>query len=81
VDLERGEQALGAVALVLVLAAGRLGGRGVRGFLLSVLLVAAVRSGRSPVGAVIVSANVFGLLHLVSLVDGSLRPSVLGQVM
>lgn len=38
-----------------------------RGFLLFVLLVAALRSGRGPIAAVVASSLVFGLLHLVNL--------------
>ncbi len=41
----------------------------VRGFLLHVLLLVALRSGRGALGAVVASSVVFGLLHLINLVD------------
>lgn len=51
-----------------------------RGFLLTILLIAALRSGRGPVGAVIASAVIFGLLHLVRLLGAATLPAVLPQV-
>lgn len=51
-----------------------------RGFLLFVLLIGAVRSGSSPVKAVLVSAVVFGLLHFVALVGGREPDAALSQV-
>lgn len=50
-----------------------------RGLLLSLLLVVAVRAGRGPVGAVVLSAITFGALHLVNIVGNDLG-SVLAQV-
>ena len=51
-----------------------------RGLLLSLLLVAALRAGRGPIAAVLISAVVFGLLHLVGVLgDRELTP-VLAQV-
>lgn len=52
-----------------------------RGLLLSLLLVGALRSGRGPVGAVLISAVVFGLLHLVNdVIFGTPQVSGLIQV-
>ena len=52
-----------------------------RGLLLSLLLVGALRSGRGPVGAVLISAVVFGLLHLVNdVIFGTPQVSGLLQV-
>jgi len=43
-----------------------------RGLLLSLLLVAALRGGRGPVGAVVIAAAIFGLLHLINAVAAPL---------
>lgn len=52
-----------------------------RGVLLSLLLVAALRGGRAPVGAVILSAAIFGLMHLIYLLqNGAALPEGLIQV-
>jgi len=50
-----------------------------RGVLLSLLLAAALRGGRRPVGAVVTAAAIFGLLHLVNAVGAPLS-QVLVQV-
>ena len=42
----------------------------VRGFLLFVLLAAALRSGRGPIAAVLGSSVVFGLMHAVNVING-----------
>lgn len=51
-----------------------------RGLLLSLLLAAALRGGRGPVSAVVISAAVFGLLHLVGVAGGTELGTALGQV-
>ena len=51
-----------------------------RGLLLSLLLVAALRGGRGPMGAVFLSAVVFGLLHLVAVPLGKELGPSLAQV-
>ncbi len=52
-----------------------------RGILLSLLLVAALRSGRGPMSAVLLSALAFGLMHLIYLLqNGKTLPQGLGQV-
>lgn len=48
-----------------------------RGFLLLVLLAAAVRAGRGPMAAVIASSVTFGLMHIVNLVGGD--PAAVGS--
>ncbi len=53
-----------------------------RGLLLSLLLVGALRSGRGPVGAVLISAVVFGLLHMLDdVVFGTAQVKGLVQVL
>lgn len=53
-----------------------------RGLLLSLLLVGALRSGRGPVGAVLISAVVFGLLHMLNdVIFGTAQVEGLGQVL
>ncbi|MEJ7714705.1 MAG: CPBP family intramembrane glutamic endopeptidase [Thermoleophilaceae bacterium] len=51
-----------------------------RGLLLSLLLVAALRGGRGPMGAVFLSAVVFGLFHLVAVPLGKELGPSLAQV-
>lgn len=68
-----------AFALPQVLATGLWEEGLTRGFLLSALVVSLLRSGRGPVGAVVLSSVIFGLLHLVGVVDTEL-PAVLVQV-
>lgn len=46
---------------------------------MSLLLVAALRGGRGPVGAVVIAAAIFGLLHLVNAFNAPL-PEVVVQV-
>jgi membrane protease YdiL (CAAX protease family) len=52
-----------------------------RGILLSLLLVAALRGGRGPVGAVVISAVVFGLMHSVGVILGKELVPALVQVL
>lgn len=52
----------------------------IRGFFLYAVLVAALRSGRSPLTAVLGSAAVFGALHAIALVGGQEPGPVLTQV-
>lgn len=52
----------------------------IRGFLLFALLGAAVRAGAGPIWSVVVSAVIFGALHLIALVGGADPASVLSQV-
>lgn len=52
----------------------------IRGFLLSMFLVAALRSDHGPRRAVVASAVIFGLMHLAGLVGGGAPSAVLLQV-
>ncbi len=53
-----------------------------RGLLLSLLLVVALRGGRGPVRAVVISATIFGLLHLPAVLFGkALVPSLVQAVL
>lgn len=75
-SLDTGDPELLALAVPQVSLTGLWEEGLIRGFLLSALLLAALRSGSGPVRAVLASAVIFGLLHLVSAVGGSLPGAV-----